>query len=457
MPNHTKFSNQSGFSQLVLLIPILVIVLLSVAFYFYYQYIGRTEVLSASIPVTMSIGQTKKVTCSGDRVSLTRLNTSTITLNCTSNRKGSFSFSGLFSSPYTTDSRQTIPVTCLNGRMDAERLSSAYVNLLCNELSTTPPASTCGDGVCDTNETEKTCKADCSVVVPPPEIGGVGLPFGPYHLPTANYGKETPVKFTGGFLGLEKMDVAAATSALETAKSNGMKLIVSTTGGGGAYSDSSGNYSYSLFQSTANNLRGLDLEKYYKEGVVVGNLIMDEPQDASNWNGTALTIAQVKEAATYIKTIWPTVPVGIGSNPTFLKSGTWSSKDVDFVSYPFTTRKLCAMSSRVGCYGTTKEELMVNLVAEAKAAKLGLSMSINPFAGGTPMSPSDLQMYAESFSKNDLGYLCALTVWRWDSPDANADGKDYFVESQNAGVTAALNNVLTTNTTHTSNVSCKLH
>lgn len=128
---------------------------------------------------------------------------------------------------------------------------------------------------------------------------------------------------------------------------------------------------------------------------------------------------------------------------------------MDFVSYPFTAQKLCAAGRREGCYGTTKEQVIAALVADAKAAKLGLVLSINPMSTTPAMTPANLKSYVEYFTTNDSNYACAFTIWRWDVPDANGDGKDYFLESQNPGITSALDSILATALKHTSNVSCK--
>lgn len=255
--------------------------------------------------------------------------------------------------------------------------------------------------------------------VPTPGSSGAGLPVGPFHLPTSSYGT---LGYTGAFLDLSKMSVDEAKAALEAAKNANVRLIVTTTGGGNNYEDAAGYYSYPTFQSTYDRLKTLDLASYVSSGTVLGNLIMDEPQDASNWSGKQVTLTEIKQAAKYAKSMWPTVPVGVGSNPSYLAGGGWSSADLDFVSIPFTENKLCS-GKKDGCYGMTISDWSKGVVADAKADNLGLVMSINVLDGGTPrgseITGANLDVYGKTLAAES--YACALTFWKWDSA--------YFVKS----------------------------
>lgn len=240
----------------------------------------------------------------------------------------------------------------------------------------------------------------------------IGFPFGPYHLPPANYGNGV---YTGAFLDLSKYSTTDATAVLETAKSKNIKLLITLAGGGGRFKDaSSGNYSYSAFQEAVNHHRGLDLEKYVKNGTVIGNLIMDEPQDRNNWNGKTVTLTEIKQAAAYVKSIWPTVPVGIGSNPSFLNGGGWTTADVDFVSTPFTEKRLCS-TGRPGCYGTNINDWISGVVRDAKANHLGLMLSLNVLnggRGGVNLAAESLENYGKILVGEP--YACGLIMWKWD-------------------------------------------
>jgi len=270
---------------------------------------------------------------------------------------------------------------------------------------------------------------------PSPVPAGAGLPFGPFHLPTTSYG--TP-PYTGAFLDLSKYTVANAAAALEGAKVAKVKLIVTLGGGGSSFSDSANRYSYTAFQSVVDKFSSLDLTKYYNDGVVLGNLIMDEPQDPNNWGGQTVTLTQIKQAAQYVKSRWPTVPVGVGSSPSFLKGGGWSAEDLDFVSVPFTENKLSCKVGRVGCYGSTVDQWIAGVVADAKANNLGVATSINVINGGTPngteMTSANLQKYGTLFVSQSSA--CVLTLWKWDTA--------YFSRSDVQSVLSAIATVAKT-------------
>ena len=238
-----------------------------------------------------------------------------------------------------------------------------------------------------------------------------GFPFGPYHLPPANYGSGV---YTGAFLDLSKYSVTDATAVLDTAKSKNMKVLITLAGGGSKFKSVSGNYSSSSFQQAIDRYRSLDLNKYVQDETVLGILILDEPQDQNNWNGKTVTLTEIKQAAAYVKSIWPTLPVGVGSNPSFLKGGNWTAADLDFVSTPFTEKRLCT-SARPGCYGANIGDWIKGVVADAKADNLGLMLSLNVLnggRGGTNLSAGSLENYGKLLVGES--YACGLIMWKWD-------------------------------------------
>ena len=169
-------------------------------------------------------------------------------------------------------------------------------------------------------------------------------------------------------------------------------------------------------------------------------MFMDEPQDPSNWGGETIALSDIKQAAAYLKSIWPSVPTGVGSNPAFLSGGGWTSGDLDFVSVPFTQVKLNCRPGRVGCYGSDVNQWVSGVMADAKSDNLGVVLSINVLNGGTPngtsITAADLQTYGTLFASQPQA--CALTFWKWD--DA------YFSQSD---IQAALSAIAATASTHT--------
>ena len=272
--------------------------------------------------------------------------------------------------------------------------------------------------------------------VPGAQNPGTGIPFGPFHLPSSNYGSTT-YPFTGAMYEVAKVGSTTELKAtLDSAKAEKVKLLVHLTGGRRGFQKSDGAFDLAAFKSKLDLYKSFDFSAY--SDVIIGHLMLDEPQDPNNWNGKAVPFADIEAAAAYSKSLWPTMPTAIGSNPTFLKgAGTDYWKNLDFTVTPYAAKK-----GDVTKWKDTQ-------VADAKILGLGLMLSINVLDGGSSkkqgesVSATQLTSWATTLASDP--YVCGLTLWKWDPK--------YFSSADMKATTDAVLNI----TNVKAATSCKKH
>ncbi len=246
---------------------------------------------------------------------------------------------------------------------------------------------------------------DPSDSVPPPPPAEppthIGLAFGPTAVPIENYGRV----FSGA---LKNGNPDKLLAELEGARRASARIIVSFTGSGRAYRDGNG-FSFTLWKERIDRYAGIDFESYIADGTLIGHLIMDEPNDANNWNGTRVTKEQIEAMAEYSKKTWPTLTTIIRAWPSYLKGYPYKHLDAIWMHY----------HHRLGDMETF---LRTNL-SEAKALGLAVVGGLNVLNGGGKdsgipgfrensyaMNPAQLRAWGKRFMEEDV---CLFLLWKY--------------------------------------------
>jgi PKD repeat protein len=227
----------------------------------------------------------------------------------------------------------------------------------------------------------------------------LGLPFGPFHLPDANFS----APFTGLLRGSHPEDVVAT---LEEARKAHFRVMLRLVRGSSRFQNPDGSFSLELWKQEVDRYAGIDLNPYIADGTIIGHYLLDEPRDPTNWGGQPMPYATIDAAAQYSKQLWPTLPAGVGSPPSQLSDG------VPFTYLDFAFAQYRAKKGDVKLW-------LENEINTARAAGLGVMLSLNVLEGGspdhTPMTSEQLRTWGLVLGAEP--YVCALTLWKYDDLD----------------------------------------
>jgi hypothetical protein len=228
----------------------------------------------------------------------------------------------------------------------------------------------------------------------PGQVSGTPIVFGPFHLPTTDFGPP----YTGAFATL---DPQTAKSTLDAARAAGMHLLINLAGSRRSFQSGDGSFSVSLFEQRLDAFKGIDFGSYVADGTLVGHMLFDEPQDPSNWNGSPVPYADIEAVAEYSKQLWPTLPVGAGGPPSYLLPGA-PYKALDFGFAQYTTQR-----------GDVKTWLQQE-VTDARQIHIGLVVSINILGGNNrnSVTATQLQEWGQVLASEPT--ICGLLMWRYD-------------------------------------------
>jgi hypothetical protein len=279
----------------------------------------------------------------------------------------------------------------------------------------TPPDSTGGPGV-DTipppnpDSTLPPPSDSGGTVLPPYQPTHVGIPFGPYFVPPNLYGTE----YTGTYR--PRQTPATLLSDLEAARRTNTRVILNLTGNEHGFADDNG-FNFELWKRRIEGFRGLDFSSYIADGTVVGHLILDEPQDRSNWHGNVVTPAQIDELARYSKELWPGMPTIVRAWPDYLIGHTYQYLDATWAQYcPH-----CGNSK----YRLPIEAFITQMVRDARGVGLGLVGGLNVLDGGSgssgipghkddkfAMSANEIRTWGAAYLAEP--YICGFLMWEYE-------------------------------------------
>jgi hypothetical protein len=241
-----------------------------------------------------------------------------------------------------------------------------------------------------------------------PQAAGVGIPFGPQHLPPGSL----DATYTGTMWIVQPSTVISQLDAARRARAR-VILNLSTTKGSQA---PDGSFSLELWKQRIDRFRDINFESYIADGTLLGHYVMDEPHSATNWNGRAVPFADIEAAARYSKMLWPSMTTFVRTHPEFLEGASFRWSHVDAAWAQYTARR-----GDAGIY-------LKRQVATARSLGLGLVVGLNLLNGGTAesgipgfhkgkwaMSAGQIRSLGRVLAAEP--YACAFSMWKYDRAD----------------------------------------
>jgi hypothetical protein len=148
--------------------------------------------------------------------------------------------------------------------------------------------------------------------------------------------------------------------------------------------------------------KGVNFSSYIEDGTVIGHYLIDEPHDATNWNGTTVSAATLEEMARYSKQHWPQLATVVRSEPSQIGLSN-RFRYLDAAWAQFVHRK-----------GPAEEFIRKNL-ADAQRMGLGLVVGLNLLKGGPGgdrLTASQIEDWGSALLESS--YPCAFISWVYD-------------------------------------------
>jgi hypothetical protein len=200
-----------------------------------------------------------------------------------------------------------------------------------------------------------------------------GIPFGTFAQPTSVFGD----RYNGATRNIYPENLL---SELKAIKERGGKVVLNLAGAPPRYTDGSGNFSLTMWKASVDRHKNVDFSTYIQDGTVIGNFLIDEPNDPANWNGRPVPESTVEEMAEYSKSRWPGMPTIVRARPEYL-TGTYRYLDAAWAQY----------HSRFG----DPARFIAENVAQAKSKGLALVVGFNILKGndGSKMTASQIESW----------------------------------------------------------------
>ncbi len=258
---------------------------------------------------------------------------------------------------------------------------------------------------------------------------GAGLPYGPFNAWGSSGLKTNTDMFTASIGSVNSTNIL---DRIQKARSQGARLILAMTGGSHKNYMTDGVFDRAKWESTMDRFNTSAVKTAIAaavaDGTIIGNSVMDEPHvsgsgDGNTWGpkGT-LTKVRVDSLCRYVKTMFPTMPVGVVHRHDRFEPEK-SYNVCDFVVSQY--------ASRIGSVNAFRDAGL----AMAKRDGHAIMFSINILNGGL-QAPRDglwncptettagrgtyepnCRMTADQFRTwaSVLGVAgCGLTIWRYD-------------------------------------------
>ena len=219
-----------------------------------------------------------------------------------------------------------------------------------------------------------------------------GIPIGVFHLSSGSFGG----MYNGA---MHTVSPSSLLNDLATAKAHGGKLAIDLSGNEKYYKDSRGNFSLSMWKARVARFKNINFQSYINDGTIIAHYIIDEPNDASNWNGHPVPASTVEAMAAYSKQLWPGMATVARVDATYLA---YNHKYLDAAWAQYVYRK-----------GTASNYITTNVNA-AKARGLALITGMNILSGGpsgSRMTATQVKDWGSTILANS--YPCAFITWKW--------------------------------------------
>jgi hypothetical protein len=263
-----------------------------------------------------------------------------------------------------------------------------------------------------------------------------GIPYGPVGLWKMNTLKWGPEPFTASqnFINADTLVLQ-----INAARNKGQRLVVAMTGGPSERYTTNGQFDMAKWKNVMITYRKSALKKAVaaavSDGTIIGNQMIDEPE-TTKW-GTVLTKPMIDQMAAYVKTIFPTLRVGVNHGPPGYTWRTWERyTKVDYVLYQYnhwiTSGNIVAWRDAVLAQakldGVTPALSLNILNGGAQDRDDGTYDCTGPGQGGLGtrypncwMTPDQVRTWGEALTP----YACVMLMWQYDetymSNSANQD------------------------------------
>jgi hypothetical protein len=221
-----------------------------------------------------------------------------------------------------------------------------------------------------------------------------GIPFGNFAQPLSQFGSI----FNGSHANSTPTGLL---KELQEIKSKGGKVILALSGSPRYYVDGSGNFSYTKWKERVNRFRGVNFRSYIDDGTIAGHYLIDEPNDAANWNGKEVPASMVEEMAKYSKSLWPTMATIVRAEPRHMGDN-HRYLDAAWAQYLYRRGNV--------------NEYIKDVVADAQRRGLALVVGMNVLKGGSPqgtrMTASEVESWGSALLSSS--YPCAFINWEYN-------------------------------------------
>jgi hypothetical protein len=159
-----------------------------------------------------------------------------------------------------------------------------------------------------------------------------GIPYGPTALwATTTTLKWGPAPFT---VSQDNTLANAIVARINAARQQRQRLVIAMTGGLASEFKTDGKFDLGKWKARMNTFNTLAIKNAVAaavaDGTIVGNKLIDEPE-TTKWGGV-MTKPLIDQMATYVKNMFPTLPVGVNMGAPGYRWRTWERfKVVDYV------------------------------------------------------------------------------------------------------------------------------
>jgi len=219
-----------------------------------------------------------------------------------------------------------------------------------------------------------------------------GIPIGNFAQPISQLGSI----FNGAH---ENSTPTGLLRELQESKSRGGKVILALSGSPRYYVDGAGNFSFTKWKERVNRFRNVNFRSYIDDGTIVGHYLIDEPNDAANWNGKPVSSSMVEEMAKYSKSIWPSMATIVRAEPRHMGDN-HRYLDAAWAQYLYRRGNV--------------NEYIKDVVGTAQRKGLALVVGMNVLKGnrnGGRMSASEVESWGSALLSSS--YPCAFINWKY--------------------------------------------
>jgi hypothetical protein len=228
-----------------------------------------------------------------------------------------------------------------------------------------------------------------------------GIPIGVSSQPTSSFGS----RYNGALLNIWP---AYLKRELEQIKRRGGKVVLTFSGNHRHYVDGRGHFSLSKWKDRVANFRSVNFSSYIKDGTIIGHYLIDEPNDASNFGGKAVSPGTVEEMAKYSKSLWPDLPTIVRAAPDYMND---NHRYLDAAWAQYLYRR-----------GNVRDYIRKQISAAQKRG-LALVVGLNVLHGGSPngskMTANEIREWGSELLESS--YPCAFISWQHNSYLSSGD------------------------------------